>query len=396
MSTAVCGNMDPSTQAALEEKARLQEHYQQQALAAYPPSHQQSLSLSSPRSTSGGSINTNTVPMSEEELEDAPPNSPLGRPSSSQHIHIHSSSLSPTTGGAGGGAGPSSSSSDHRSPTPPPYSGPSTSSIQEPPSPQPKGPQKYPGLPRLDYRLYSPPLFELSADQTTIKSSAPYLSTNVTAMVSLIRAQSTIPPKPQIHITGKRGSGHKVDFAIKLNLMHLLVPEDPRQRIDYIRCVAEGEVALRGGTKPSTEPEVGDGGLEEWVRRFVEDTRSVKSFTLERVVANLDVNWLEGQIRSMIASIGYKGTVNVTFPVTHAKVVVQNPDRVNKFFTSVTTLITGKNKYEVVKAVWPFATHKNGEVGRRCVVQSEETWWREWRDVVRYGRQSFFLSFSLL
>lgn len=167
--------------------------------------------------------------------------------------------------------------------------------------------------------------------------------------------------------------------------MPLLVPDDPRQRIDYIRCVAEGEVALRGGTKPSTEPEVGDGGLEEWVRRFVEDTRSVKSFTLERVVANLDVNWLEGQIRSMIASIGYKGIVTVTFPVTHAKVVVQNPDRVNKFFTSVTTLITGKNKYEVVKAVWPFATHKNGEAGRRCVVQSEETWWREWKDVVRYA-----------
>lgn len=371
--------MDPSTKSALEEKARLQEHYEQQALAASSPSHEQSLSLSSPRSTSGGSFTTNTVPMTEEELEGS---SPIASPSSSHHIPHHSSSLSPTTGGA---AGPSSSSSNHRSATPPPYSGPSTSSLQEPPSPQPKGPQKYPGLPKLDYRLYSPPLFELSADQTTIKSTAPYLSTNVTAMVSLIRAQSTIPPKPQVHITGKRGSGSKVDFAIKLNLMPLLVPDDPRQRIDYIRCVAEGEVALRGGTKPSTEPEVGDGGLEEWVRRFVEDTRSVKSFTLERVVANLDVNWLEGQIRSMIASIGYKGIVTVTFPVTHAKVVVQNPDRVNKFFTSVTTLITGKNKYEVVKAVWPFATHKNGEAGRRCVVQSEETWWREWKDVVRYG-----------
>lgn len=270
-------------------------------------------------------------------------------------------------------------------PNPPPYSAPSTSSqVNLAQRPAPKGPQKYPGLPRLDYRLYSPPLFELSADSTTIKSTAPYLSTNVAALVSLIRAQSSVPPKPQVHISGRRGS-HKVDFAIKLNLMSLLVPEDPRHRMDYIRCVGTGEPAMRGGYKPSAEPEVGDGGLDEWARKFIEDPGPIKSFTLERVVANMDIEWLEGQIRSMIASTEYKGVVTVTFPVTHARVVVQNPDKVNKFFTSVTTLFSGKKKWEVVKAVWPFATHRNGEPGRRCIVQSEETWWKEWKDPIKYA-----------
>lgn len=276
----------------------------------------------------------------------------------------------------------------NRNPTPPPYSGPSSTSQVNlsPRGPAPKGPQKYPGLPRLDYRLYSPPLFELSADCKSIKSTAPYLSTNTTALVSLIRAQSTVPPKPQVHITGTRG--RKVDFDVKLNLMNLLIPDDPRLRMDYIRCAGEGEVVLRGGYKPSVEPEVGDGGLEEWCRRFVEDPGPVKSFCLERVVANMDVSWLEGQIRSMLASTEYKGLVTVSFPVTHARVVVQNPDRVNKFFTSVTTLFSGKRKYEVVQAVWPFATHKNGEPGRRCTVQSEETWWREWKDPIKYAVSS--------
>ncbi|KAK3369039.1 hypothetical protein B0T24DRAFT_532335 [Lasiosphaeria ovina] len=277
---------------------------------------------------------------------------------------------------------PSSPSLNVRSPTPPPYSGPSTSTPHEP-RPQHKGPQRYPGLPLLDYRLYSPPLFILSADHTTIRSTAPYLSSNASALAALVRSQSTVPPKPQIHIVGKRGS--KLDFDIKLNLMNLLVPEDMRQRMDYIRCVADGELAMRGGVKPSLEPEVGDGGLDEWCRRFVEDSGSVKTFTLERVVANMDINWLEGQIRSMVASTGYKGLVTITFPVSHAKVVVQNPDKVNKFFTSVATLFAGKKKYEVAKAVWPFATHKNGEPGRRCIVQSEETWWREWKDPIRYA-----------
>ncbi len=225
----------------------------------------------------------------------------------------------------------------------------------------------------------------LSSHQTTPASSRPRhtSSANVGALVSLVRAQSTVPPKPQIHIIGKRG--RKVDFAVKLNLMSLLVPEDPRQRMDYIRCVGEGEVALRGGYKPSAEPDVGEGGLEAWVRRFVEDGAPVKTFVLERVVANLDINWIEGQIRSMVASMNYKGHVTVTFPITHAQVIVQNPDRVNKFFTSVTTLFTGKNRYEVVKAVWPFATHRNGEPGRKCLVQSEEIWWKEWRDPIKYA-----------
>jgi len=283
----------------------------------------------------------------------------------------------PDHGEAAGPAGPADLNSL------PPYSGPSSGSeINLPQRPQPRGPQKYPGLPQLDYRLYTPPLFDLTAD-CNIKSTAPYLSSTVAALVSLARAQSTVPPKPQIHITGNRG--RKVDFAVKLNLMPLLVPEDPRNRMDYLRCVGPGEPALRGGSKPAALPDVGEGGLEAWCRRFVEDPAQVKVFVLERQVANMDINWLEGQIRSMVATTNYKGVVSVSFPVSHAKVVVQSPDRVNKFITSVTTLFSGKNTYEVVKAVWPFATHKNGEPGRRCAVQSEETWWKEWKDPIRYA-----------
>jgi hypothetical protein len=266
--------------------------------------------------------------------------------------------------------------------TPPPYSGPSTSA-HAPPSQPSQGPSHFPGLPRLDYKLYSPQLFELSPDCIALSSKAPYLSTSATALVTLIRSLSTVPPKPHIHLVGARG--RKVDFDVKLNLMSLLVPENPRDRMDYIRCVGEGETAFRGGTKQALIPHVGDGGLEEWCRRFIDDPNSVKSFALDRVVANLDTTWIEGHLRSLIASTDYKGVVRITFPVTHAKVVVHSPDKVNKFFTSITTLFAGKHQYEVVQAVWPFATARNGEPGRRCIVQSEEAWWRTWRDVIKYA-----------
>lgn len=180
---------------------------------------------------------------------------------------------------------------------------------QQHPEQQPAQPQEYPGLPRLDYRLYSPPLFELSSDCTTIKSTAPYLSSTVEALTALVRAQATVPPKPQVHITGKRGS--KVDFAIKLNLLPLLVPDgggaagggeqEPRS---YIRCVGPGEAALRGGTRPELLPDLGDhAGLEVWARRFILDPNQVKAFVLERVVTNLDTNWLSSQIRILVNSL---------------------------------------------------------------------------------------------
>ncbi|KAK2612868.1 hypothetical protein QQS21_001148 [Conoideocrella luteorostrata] len=270
---------------------------------------------------------------------------------------------------------------------PPPYSGPSSSREIEGQRDEEttvgKNIIRYPGLPKLDYKVYSPPLFKLSSDSTTLYSKAEYLSSNVAALVSLVRTQSAVPPKPQIHVRGSRG--RRIDFDIKLNLMSLLIPDDERLRMDYIRCVGEGEATHRGGIRPDVLPEVGEGGLEEWCQRFVEDQSSVKSFALDRVVANLDVAWIEGQLRSLVAALKYRGAVDVTFLVTHSRVLVQNPDRVNQFFTNITSLFSGKNKYEVIKAVWPFATTKNGELGRRCIVQSEEVWWREWKDPIRYA-----------
>ncbi|KAI0537438.1 hypothetical protein GGR58DRAFT_513848 [Xylaria digitata] len=268
---------------------------------------------------------------------------------------------------------------------PPPYSGPSSSAIDSRRPAVTKGPQYYPGLPVLDYRQYSPPMFELSADSTAINSKATYLSENAKALSSLIRTLATVPPKPQILIHGSRN--RRVDFSVRLNLMSLLVPDNPNDRMDYLRCVAKDEMAYRGGNEPSLKPELGPGedGLEAWCTRYVKDQSSVKVFTLERVVANLDHSWIEGQIRSLIAATNYKGLVTVQFPVTHAKVTIQNPDKVNKFFTSVTTLFSGKAKYEVIKAVWPFANAKNGEHGRKCIVQSEKVWWEEWKDPIKYA-----------
>ena len=281
-----------------------------------------------------------------------------------------------------GNAGEGSSSGSEPQPKLPPYSGPTTPSQR--PLATPSGPQYYPGLPVLDYRKYLPPLFELSQDKKTITSKASYLSEDAAALASLIRGLAAVPPKPHIIIQGKRG--RRVDFSVQMNLMTLLIPEDRGKRIDYLRCVAPGEMAQRGGQQPALTPDLGpDAGLEDWCDIFVKDPTSIKTFAVERVVANLDTNWIEGKLRSLVAAMEYKGVVTVKFPVTHARIVVQSPDKVNKFFTSVASLFSGKSKYEVVKIVWPFATGANGEHGRQCAVQSEARWWEEWKDIIRFA-----------
>ncbi|KAL8409217.1 hypothetical protein RB594_007604 [Gaeumannomyces avenae] len=322
-----------------------------------------------------------------------------------RQIQQHHSELdhSAQTGESSSAGHPSASTSNPQNPTPPPYSGPSSPSpqdgeadseqqqrmLQQQLEQQDGGaerrrqPQRYPGLPRLDYSLYSPATFELQPGAGAIKSTATYLSANEQALVSLVRSQATVPPKPVIEIRGSRG--RRVDFHVRCNLMSLLVPEDPAGRLDYLRCVSPDEPALRGGAKPKTAPHPGGGTLEAWARAYVRDQSHSKCFVLERQVVNLDVSFIEGQIRTMVAAMGYRGLLTVSVPLLHSRVVVQSPDKVNRFLTSVTTLFTGRSTYEVVKAVWPFATHPKGEPGRRCAVQSEETWWKEWRDPLKFA-----------
>jgi hypothetical protein len=177
-------------------------------------------------------------------------------------------------------AGPSSPRSleaddnDERPNTPPPYSGPTTSSMSQP---QPVRSQlHYPGLPRLEYRLYTPATFTLSSDSTTITSYEPRFSTYPTALVSLIQSLATVPPKPQIRILG-RSAGGEIDFDVKINLMNLIVADDVKGRMNYVKIIGSGDMGYRGELNETTSPSV-TGGLEEWARLFCADTASIKQF----------------------------------------------------------------------------------------------------------------------
>jgi hypothetical protein len=124
------------------------------------------------------------------------------------------------------------------------------------------------------------------------------------------------------------------------------------------------------------------------------DLTNVPSFCLQREVTNWNTDFIEGRIRSLLASIGYRGKIIVTFPVSHSQVVVQSAPKVNRFFTNILSSVVETKKYDVVKAYWPYATlgadaahasAPSGPSSRSCAVQSEEAWWKDWQATIRCG-----------
>ncbi len=76
---------------------------------------------------------------------------------------------------------------DERPNTPPPYSAPTTASMVVAPTGPPQQPT-YPGLPRLDYRLYSPKTFTLSP-KNPIPSSSVQLSLSLPLSTPTLQVQ---------------------------------------------------------------------------------------------------------------------------------------------------------------------------------------------------------------
>lgn len=168
-------------------------------------------------------------------------------------------------------------------PTLPPYSSPSTPSLAIAGPSQSQTPYQYdrathyPGLLRLDYKLYacSHHDFTLSSDKTTLSSHSAILSKSASTLFPLLQALCSIPPKPTIRISGKGSNGIQ-DFDVLINCMDLICSDNEKARMNYIRVIGPDELAWRGEIKQTLTPNFG--GLEKWVKRFCEDRSAIKQY----------------------------------------------------------------------------------------------------------------------
>jgi hypothetical protein len=116
----------------------------------------------------------------------------------------------------------------------------------------------------------------------------------------------------------------------------------------------------------------------------------IYSFIIQREVINWNTDLIEGRIRSLLASIGYRGQVHIQFPIAYAQVAVHSAPKAPRLFTNLLSSIVDTKKYDAVKVYWPYATlapdaNTSASSSRRCAVQTEGGWWKDWCDVIRFG-----------
>ena len=112
------------------------------------------------------------------------------------------------------------------------------------------------------------------------------------------------------------------------------------------------------------------------------------SFIVTRKLTHWDSEYLVGRIHGLLQSVNYKGQTQITFPVRHSRTVLKQSQSLGAALRSV---LVGSEKYEV-EACWPYASHMPGEdsdegesgsVSRRCLVRSENGWFKDWKPVLR-------------
>lgn len=134
-------------------------------------------------------------------------------------------------------------------------------------------------FPQLDFSRYTIPEATISRDGSTVATYHPAFTSNPSALVRFVQEQAGLPPLPYIHIVGE-GNGIR-EFDIKINMLPLFLGSNQNTQWNYMKLVAETDVAYRGKNDLSLFPAV-NGGLEEWAKRFCKENSSLKTYALPR------------------------------------------------------------------------------------------------------------------
>lgn len=130
-----------------------------------------------------------------------------------------------------------------------------------------------PGLPNVNVLAYLPTNATLSSDHTTVTVPDKELVTVSTALVSFIRAQAALPPRPILRIRAMIFGN--VEFDFKIDMMRYLVRKNDESAWNYTKIIDKDVLGFRGQNNVSLEPHYDT--LLEWAQQFVESSARNKS-----------------------------------------------------------------------------------------------------------------------
>jgi hypothetical protein len=233
-----------------------------------------------------------------------------------------------------------------------------------------------------------------------------------------IKALSTLPPSPQIHIVGTHRETHVrnnkketeqiTDFRITLDMTSYIFKDfagnndQGRAWVD-LRTVENGVKTHRGTIMKSRAPgykqdlEVGapKPTLTEWCHRYCAAHSPLKVFRLTRTVAGMDELHLKNRIEGLVRSTGYRGHLSITFPVENRATDIYSSGRINSwrlttwirwiFYLTLLFLFVWPylfirtKRFAVVEVMWPFAK-VDAYGNKQYATITEEQWFVKFAD----------------
>jgi hypothetical protein len=244
------------------------------------------------------------------------------------------------------------------------------------------------GVPNLQWNAYVPPNSTVSSDLTTTTIVDANLSKSPQALARFLADQVLLPPIPEIRIKGtSRGYATAQDFDIRLNLL----------RYFTLNGGNAGRKTTWDSTKKAKRKKKREDNVEAWAKDFVSDSGD-KTLIITRRLVNWDTEYLNGRLLGLLQSLNYKGRVEITFPSNHYQTILK-PEQ--SFGSTLRSVFLGAGETYSLDIDWPYASHIAGDdedhhsdeaadglpaigrVRRKCLVRTEQGWFKEWRSTIR-------------
>ncbi|RMZ05729.1 hypothetical protein D0860_05823 [Hortaea werneckii] len=196
----------------------------------------------------------------------------------------------------------------------------------------------------------------ININETTIRMDERLNDAN--ELLTYVRGYlAAVPPRPCVRITGwhfrkvernkKTETEKTVDFDILFSLERYLPQAGASINTRgeagkwwTQRVATNGEKCHRGSWRKSRAPiyrqdvevgETAEPGLGDWCRDFAQSRAKLKIFRVTRDVLGLDQEDLRLRLQTVVRSTGYRGHIDVAFPIHEKHVDIYSPHWINRW-----------------------------------------------------------------
>ncbi|PSK34449.1 hypothetical protein B9Z65_8775 [Elsinoe australis] len=274
-----------------------------------------------------------------------------------------------------------------------PLSVPTTSQVEDPKIPEVW--RMYQKLQSIPWTRYMPPRAQLSSDASTV--TLVNIPENHTAetVSKVVLEQLNLPPQQHVKVIGRHqdwsGSKKVVDFELTLNVTPYFMGAHGESPV-----TVNWQSGCEMGARTTTGEAVGK-EVESALVRCYRNKTVPQSIVVDRTITNWDKSYVCTSIHGLLGTVRYKGDVEITFPTTQTKVVINLPSKdapkeKKGLFSSFVQSVAGYKTSYTIKAEWPYASHpvnvdelgsRSSDPARTFTSKSESAWFTDWEAVIR-------------